>query len=217
MYFELYNFLILHANGTCTCNDGQFITQDANSLQRYNNELVAVAKDYKVNVALTSGFVPWQGHGTEEETLLTQFDIPTYGATSPFNNCSIFRKETLLYARCALCVQDVNLSQKKRVTSDSITQSSLSHVAQHACSRSHQQARLAYSRGIRDTLKHIAHNGLAPGAYQNIVSDCQRIETRLRDSMKNPSASAPPMVTDGGPTPATTKALTHFFVGSNCL
>jgi hypothetical protein len=180
-------------------------------MQRYNDELVSVARVYRANLAVTSGFVPWQGHGTDEETLFTQFQIPTYGATTPANNCTLFQKSALLYARCALCVQDINLSQRKRVNTDSITASSLSHVAQHASSRSHQQARLAYLRGVRDTLKHVAHHGLAPGAYQNIVKDCHRIETRLRDTMKNPPSNAPPMVTEGGPTPSTTKALSALF------
>jgi hypothetical protein len=214
LYFRHLFLLISATTAHLDPSDCHFIMQDANSLQRYNNELIAVAGVYRANVSLASGFVPWRGHGTDEETLLTQFQIPTYGATSVFNNCTLFHKNSLMYARCALCVQDINLSQRQRVSSDSITASSLAHVAQHASSRSHQQARLAYLRGIRDTLKHIAYNGLAPGAYQSIVKDCQRIETRLRDTMKSPSTSAPPMVTDGGPTPSTTKALSNLFAQS---
>jgi hypothetical protein len=196
-------------NHACTHPDTTL--QVDNQLDRYNAELVEVARSYKTRVSGHHNYVPWLGEGAEDENLLTQFVIPTHGATTPTNNIELFQKTGVLFARCALCTQDINLSQRVRVAHDKITTSSLLHIAQHAACKAHQQAKLAYLRGIRDTLKHIAHKGLSPHAYTQIVKDCHRIETVQRDVMRNPCTTAPGMITEGGPTPSTTKNLTTQF------
>jgi hypothetical protein len=184
------------------------IAQVAPNVQRYNEDFTKEARHYTPRMKMGSGFVPWVDDETKSETLLTQFEVNTHGATNPYNSMTIFEKDDELYGRCALCVHDVNLSHTKRVrTVKHITRTSLLNVAQHSCSKSHQASKLAYLRGIRDTLKHIAHNPLRNDTYKNVVEDCHRLEEKLRDIMRDAPTNAPTMASEGGPTPDTTNKL----------
>jgi hypothetical protein len=185
--------------------------QDIPYLARYNDEFKKVSRNYTPTMKTNSGFVPWVDNKNECETLLTQYEVETHGATTPYNCMTLFEKDNNVYGRCALCVTDVSMSQSQRVKRNEINRSSMLNVAQHACSKGHQASKLAYLRGIRDCLKHIAHNSLRDDTYQKVVNDCHRLEQNLRNLLKDTPANAPSMASEGGPTPDTNKRLCSTF------
>lgn len=208
--------------------------------------------------------MPWELErpGVSRHSLLTEFKIPTYGATDEALQLQFIRKESKKqsrgndtdcimqhgsegeknhkwYGRCALCVTDIALSwdasnctkkQRRSPSMDAdtvkINSSAFNLVENHACTRIHQCAVLAYKKGVRDALKGMAefckrrsqvHAGASENTcvdvetafmrcYKMMVPECDWLEGVLNSNMPDDLVSGD----DDGlkhATPATLKAL----------
>lgn len=123
-------------------------------------------------------FVPWLWElGSEHppQTVLTQLQIPTYGATEEALQFQIHSTgvpgNIKWIGHCRLCVSDVALgwsfqglsTSKKAARGPALDINTIkcnvrdfTLVEQHVCTRAHQSAVLSYKKGIRDALKSVA-------------------------------------------------------------
>jgi hypothetical protein len=130
--------------------------------------------------------------GTWEESLWSQFQVPTHGLLPDTEGLQVLTKNRKLFTRCLLCLVDVATSMEAR-TKGRVTRSALSHLIQHATNRSHQLCKLNMMKGVRASVKAMAHKagfGGTPdldvpahphmgGAYDALVKDIVRLDTYL--------------------------------------
>jgi hypothetical protein len=129
-----------------------------------------IAADRRPPVA-RGKIVPWQLKGGEDQSLLTQFEVPTHGATQEYMQLQMQTRpvDSKWVGRCGLCLTDVVTSwehstKQPKKTSPSSSDSlgmrlniaGIGNIEQHACARTHQCAILAYKKGVRDSLKRFA-------------------------------------------------------------